>query len=234
MSTGLREITIPGPDGAIPAVIRLPEALPAPAVVIIPPVFGIDGNMLGWIERYAERGFICIAIDPFWRTLPGPLDSQVPGEREKATARNKAFDRDEGVRDIAAVRDYALAAPESNGTWAAAGYCFGGRYTLLAGAYLGANAVAGFHPSRMNLEFDAAAMLTCPASYHFGDADASVPMDVVQTIQASLENDPLGETFVYPGVKHGFTGTTNPAYDREAAETSFERATRMFDQFKTA
>jgi carboxymethylenebutenolidase len=235
MSNTGRNVTIPSSDGgAIPAYIAMPANLPAPTVVIVPHVFGIDVNTLAWADRFAERGFITIAPDVFWRTIPGAMDPEVPEERAKATERNKQFDRDAGQRDIAAVRDYALALPESNGKWAAAGYCFGGRYTLLAGAYLGAGAVVAFHPSRMHLEFEAAAKMTCPASYHFGGADESVPMNVVESIQAALKHDALAETYVYPGVKHGFTAKTRPAYDEHAAETSFERAITLLDTLKTA
>lgn len=235
MSTRSRDITIPSADGgAIPAYLAMPAVVPAPAVVIVPHVFGNDANMLSWADRFAERGFICIAPDVFWRTIPGAMNPEIPEERALATERNRAFDREAGQRDIAAVRDYALALPESSGTWAAAGYCFGGRYTLLAGAYLGADAVVAFHPSRMDLEFEAAARLTCPASYHFGGADESVPMDVVAKIQAALAHDTAVETFVYPGIKHGFTASTRPAYDKAAAELSFERATGLLDRLKPA
>jgi carboxymethylenebutenolidase len=230
---GSREIAIPSFDGgAIPAHIAMPALVPAPAVVIVPHVFGNDINTLNWAERFAERGFICIAPDVFWRTIPGALNPEIPAERAQATERNKAFDREAGQRDIAAVRDYALALPESNGTWAAAGYCFGGRYTLIAGAYLKADAVVAFHPSRMDLEYEAAEKMTCPASFHFGGADESVPMDVVEKIQASLAHDAAAETFVYAGVKHGFSASTRPAYDKAAAELSFERATQLLDRLK--
>jgi carboxymethylenebutenolidase len=235
MSNSGRDITIPSSDGgAIPAYIAMPAQTPAPAIVIVPHVFGNDVNTLHWADRFAERGFITIAPDVFWRTIPGAMNPEVPEERAKATERNKQFDRDAGQRDIAAVRDYALALAASNGKWSVAGYCFGGRYTLLAGAYLGADAVVAFHPSRMDLEFEAAAKMTCPASYHFGGADESVPMDVVESIQAALKHDALAETYVYPGIKHGFTAKTRPAYDEHAAEMSFERALGVLSKLKTA
>jgi len=186
-----------------------------------------------WADRYAEYGFLTLAPDFFWRTIPGPMRSDVPEERAKATERNAKFDRDAGQRDIAAVRDYALALPESNGRWSVAGYCFGGRYTLLAGAYLGADAVVAFHPSKMGLELEAAAAVACPTSFHFGGADESVPMDVVEAVQAALEPNAGAESYVYPGVAHGYTMKGRPAYDAAVTELSFERALRVLDGLKT-
>jgi carboxymethylenebutenolidase len=162
------------------------------------------------------------------------LRFDVPEERAKATERNGQFDRESGRRDIASVRDYVRALPESNGKWSVAGYCFGGRYTLLAAAYLGADAVVAFHPSKLGLELEAAAKVTCPTSYHFGGADESVPMDVVEAVQAALKPNPRAESFVYPGVAHGFTMKGRPAYDAGASELSFERALRVLDGSKTA
>jgi carboxymethylenebutenolidase len=234
MTTTARDITIPSDDGgAIPAYISMPATLPAPAVVIVAAVFGVDAGTREWADRYAAHGFIAIAPDFFWRTIPGPLNEHIPAERALATERNQKFDRDAGQRDIAAARDYVRALPECNGKWSAAGYCFGGRYTLLAGAYLGADAVVGFHPSKMGLELEAAAKVTCPVSYHFGGADESVPMDVVEAVRTALKDNPRVESFVYPGVAHGYTMKTRAAYDPAVAELSFERALTVLAGLKT-
>jgi carboxymethylenebutenolidase len=234
MTTATRDITIPSADGgAIPAYVSMPAVLPAPAVVIVAAVFGVDDGTRAWADRYAAHGFLTIAPDFFWRTIPGPMRFDVPEERAKATERNAQFDRDAGQRDIVSVRDYVLALPESNGKWSLAGYCFGGRYTLLAGAYLGADAVVAFHPSKMGLELEAAANVACPASFHFGGADESVPMDVVEAVQAALKPNPRAETYVYPGIAHGYTMKGRPAYDEAAAELSFERALHVLDGLKS-
>lgn len=234
MPIATRDITIPSADGgAIPAYIALPAVLPAPALVVVAAVLGVDEGARAWTDRYAEHGFITVAPDFFWRTIPGPMRSDVPEERAKAMERSAKFDRDMGVRDIADVRDYVQAIPGSNGKWSLAGYCFGGRYTLIAGAYLGADAVVGFHPSRMGLELEAAAAVRCPTSFHFGGADELVSMEVVEAVRNALKPNPRAESYVYPGILHGFTMEGRPAYDAEASELSFERALRVLDGLKT-
>jgi carboxymethylenebutenolidase len=234
MTIATRDITIPSADGgAIPAYIAVPPVVPAPALIIIAAVSGLDGVARDWADRYAAHGFLTIVPDFFWRTIPGPMRLEVAEERAKATERNQKFDVDAGQRDIAAVRDYVRGLPESNGKWAAAGYCFGGRYTLLAGAYLGPDAVIGFHPSKLGLALEAAEKITCPASYHFGGADESVPMDIVNQVQDALKGNPRAETYVYPGIQHGYTAKGRPAYDEAASELAFERALRVLDTLKT-
>jgi carboxymethylenebutenolidase len=233
MNLATRDIAIRSTDGGeIPAYMALPALVPAPVVVIVAAVFGVDEGTREWAGRYAQHGFIAIAPDFFWRTIPGPMRPEVPEERARATERNQAFDRDAGVRDIAAVRDYALALPEANGRWAVAGYCFGGRYALIAGAALDADAVVAFHPSKTQLELEAAAAITCPLSFHFGGADESVPMETVLAVQTALADNPRAVTFVYPGIAHGFTMATRPAYDKDASERSFERALVVLNGLK--
>jgi carboxymethylenebutenolidase len=234
MASASRDITIPAADGgAIPAYVSVPAIVPAPAVVIVAAVFGVTAGVREWADRYAARGFLTVAPDFFWRTVPGPLDGNIPEEREKATARSKNFDRDTGVRDIAAVRDHVRALPESNGKWSLAGYCFGGRYTLIAGADLGADAVVGFHPSRLPVELEAAARVMCPASFHFGGADDLVPPDVIEAVRDALKGNPRAESHVYPGVVHGFTQKGRPSYDEAASELSFQRAVNVLETLKT-
>jgi carboxymethylenebutenolidase len=233
MSLTARDTTIRSAGGGeIPAYIAIPSVVPAPVVVIVAAVFGVDDGTREWARRYAQHGFITIAPDFFWRTIPGPLRPEVPEERAKATERNQKFDREAGIGDIATVRDFALALPESNGKWAVAGYCFGGRYALIAGASLDADATVAFHPSKTQLELEAAAAITCPLSFHFGGADESVPMETVRAVQVALADNPRAETFVYPGVAHGFTMATRPAYNEDASESSFERALAVLNCLK--
>ena len=114
------------------------------------------------------------------------------------------------------------------------GYCFGGRYTLRAGAYLGADAVAAFHPSKMGLELEAAAALRVPASFHFGGADQQVPMSEIEAVQRALAGNSRAETFVYPGIGHGFTSPGGASYDAGVAQVSLERTLLLLDQLKSA
>jgi dienelactone hydrolase len=51
-------------------------------------------------------------------------------------------------------------------------------------------------------------------------------------VQAALKHNPRAESYVYPGIPHGFTAPGRENYDREASELSFERALRVLEGLK--
>jgi carboxymethylenebutenolidase len=228
-----KDVTIPVASGGMPAYMTLPAVTPAPAIVIVPSVFGIGAVAKETAKTFAENGYITLTLDVFFRTNPGPKNMADKNAFAEAVERAAKFDHEGGQRDMEAARDYALALRECNGKWAMIGYCFGGRYTLLAGAYMGADAVAAFHPSRMGVELEAAAKIRVPASFHFGGADAQVPMSEIEAVQKALAADPFAETYVYPGVAHGFSSPGGPAYNADAARISMERTLEILAQLKT-
>ena len=57
-------ITIEGQDGAFAAYIARPKALPAPAVVVLQEVFGVNADIRKTCDELAEQGFHCRRARP--------------------------------------------------------------------------------------------------------------------------------------------------------------------------
>ena len=53
--------------GEIPCIAAFPGEERATAVVVVPSIFGVDGDMAMIAERLAEEGYIGVVLDPFWR-----------------------------------------------------------------------------------------------------------------------------------------------------------------------
>ncbi|HXP94829.1 MAG TPA: dienelactone hydrolase family protein [Candidatus Binatia bacterium] len=231
MIAASKDITIKAADGgSFSAYMALPKTTPAPAIIIITSIFGTDQEMRDRTDRYAEAGFIGVVPDIFWRNESGPLSPNDEAERKRAYARLHAFDVDKGIADIKAIVDMLRSMKEYSGKFAVAGFCFGGRFTVLAATRLGAAAGVAFHGT--NIDVPEAEKVACPLSLHFGDDDAAVPMDEVEAIKAALKRNPKAEIFVYPGAKHGFSSPSRPAYDPEAARLSHERAMKVLSGMK--
>src|ERR1700726_3505411 len=99
-------ITIEGRDGAFGAYIARPKALPAPAVVVLHEVFGVNADIRKTCDELAEQGLIALAPDLFWRQEPG-VDLSVTSEADwqHGLRLYQAFDRDAGVVDAQETAD---------------------------------------------------------------------------------------------------------------------------------
>ena len=94
-------ITIEGRAGAFDAYIARPKALPAPAVVVLHEVFGVNADIRKTCDELAEQGFVAVAPDLFWRQEPG-VDLSVTSDADwqHGLRLYQAYDRDAGARDV--------------------------------------------------------------------------------------------------------------------------------------
>jgi carboxymethylenebutenolidase len=94
-------ITIEGRDGVFGAYIARPKVLPAPAVVVLQELFGVNADIRKTCDELAEQGFIAVAPDLFWRQEPG-VDLSVTSEPDwqHGLRLYQAYDRDAGVKDV--------------------------------------------------------------------------------------------------------------------------------------
>jgi carboxymethylenebutenolidase len=60
-------IIIEGRDGSFNAYIALPKSSPAPAVVVLQELFGVNADIRKHCNELAEQGFLAVAPDLFWR-----------------------------------------------------------------------------------------------------------------------------------------------------------------------
>src|SRR6201995_4720117 len=94
-------VTIEGRDGAFGAYIAWPKVLPAPAVVVLQELFGVNADIRKTCDELAEQGFVAVAPDLFWRQEPG-IDLNVTSETDwqHGLRLNQAYDRDAGAKDV--------------------------------------------------------------------------------------------------------------------------------------
>ena len=81
------DITVRAPDGTPFQVYLTGGEHPArPAVIMFPPIFGVDSDAKAIADRWADRGYLVAVPDYFFRTAPGVLDRSEAG-RKAAMAR---------------------------------------------------------------------------------------------------------------------------------------------------
>ncbi|MFT5438423.1 MAG: carboxymethylenebutenolidase [Alphaproteobacteria bacterium] len=196
---------------------------PAPGILLITAIFGVDDEMKELSDAWAADGFAVSTPDIFWRVMPGPT-----ADMEKAFARYAAFDAAQGMLDIEDLIADLKARPECNGKVAVLGFCFGGLYAHLAAARLGIDAAASFHGTKIGDHLGETASITCPVSYHFGSADPVVPMEEVAAIKASYAGHANAEITVHQGASHNFAMPYKDGYHADAASASRAAALKCF------
>ena len=196
---------------------------PFPGILWITAISGADGTMKMLADEWANDGFVVSMPDIFWRQHPGPTS-----DREVAQKRYAEFDAEQGMLDIEDVINDLKGRQICNGKIGVLGFCFGGRYAHLSAARLGVDGAASFHGTKIGLHLDETKNIRCPVSYHFGDSDASIPMEEVDAIRHSYANHPGAEISVYEGQSHNFSTPGKPAYNSEIARISRDAVLRCF------
>ena len=67
------QIVIESPDGTFRAHISRPATLPAPVVVVLQELFGVNADIRATCDELAAQGYTAIAPDLFWRQEPGMI-----------------------------------------------------------------------------------------------------------------------------------------------------------------
>src|SRR5713226_10788456 len=131
-------ITIKGRDGAFGAYISRPETSPAPAVVVLQELFGVNADIRKTCDEIAEQGFLAVAPDLFWRQEAG-VDLPVTSEADwqHGIRLYQAYDRDAGVRDVKVTVNAVAKLPGCTGRVAVLGYCLDALMAFLTAVHYG-------------------------------------------------------------------------------------------------
>jgi dienelactone hydrolase len=145
--------------GGRSAYFSRPVAPSTRAVIILPDVFGHElPNTRRLADGFAEAGFLCVVPDIFDGDALPP--DALNGGRTPAVV--EWFGRHSDVTEVLRfVLVVAAELREKHGILkvAAQGYCFGGRFAVLAAATQSIDAFAAAHPSRVVLPTEVAAVI---------------------------------------------------------------------------
>jgi carboxymethylenebutenolidase len=217
-------ITIKGRDGTFDAYVARPKASPAPAVVVLHEVFGVNDDIRKTCDELAEQGFLAIALDLFWRREPG-VDLSVTSEADwqHGLRLYQAYDRDSGVRDVKDTTDVVAKLPGCTGKVAVLGYCLGGLMTFLTAVRYGANAAVAYHGADTEKYLDEVDGLDASLLMHLGEQDEFISKAAQAEIKASLAGKPIAIVYSYPGQYHAFSRHNGAHYNAAAAALAHQR-----------
>src|SRR5271163_4317303 len=212
------QISINGKDGAFAAYIARPSTSPAPAVVVLQELFGVNADIRKTGDELAEQGYLAVAPDLFWRQEPG-VDLSVTSEADwqHGVRLYQAYDRDAGVRDIKATLDTVAKLPECTGKIAVQGYCLGALMTFLTAVRCHVDAAVAYHGADTEKYLGEVDNLSAPLLMHLGEEDEFISKAAQAQIKAALAGKPNATVCSYPGQHHAFARHNGAHYDAAAA-----------------
>jgi len=204
---------------------------PAPAIIVIIEIRGLNKNMRAICDDYASRGFIAVVPDLLWRFEPG-LDYDPDTEKgwEKAMAIHAAFDEARAVDDLIATLGWVRRQPRSNGVAGFLGYCLGGKLAYLMATRSDAQASVGYYGVGIDRALSEAGNVTHPLMLHLAGDDRFVPPEAQRKIVGRLATIPDAEAHIYPGADHAFARQDGIRFHAEAAALADARTVAFFDR----
>ena len=222
-------ISITTPDGAFQAYVARPARSPAPAVVVIQEIFGVNAVMRKMTDDLAAQGYLAICPDLFWRIEPGiDITDQSPEEWKKAFGYFNAFDVDAGVKDIAATIAAIRNDPGCSGKVGAVGFCLGGLLAFLTAARTDADAAVSYYGVGIEGRLAEEEKMTRPLLMHIAEEDQFVPKTAQAMILQALKDHIGIEIHTYPGRDHAFARPGGEHYNPEDAALAEQRTLEFF------
>ena len=213
------------------AFLHRPPKAPAPGLVMIPEIFGINLPLREIAARYASEGFVVLALDIFSRLERDVDEGYDEAGHAKGRALHKAFDYATGVKDMQAAITHVRALPECNGHVGVVGFCLGGTMAYLAASRTDAEAAVGYYGTRIHLFTEEGKGIAKPLVLHFGELDHTTPPELLQgQILPAIAGNPNVQPFVYPGMVHAFANHRRPDTYNEMVTKVAD--TRTFAHFR--
>lgn len=218
-------------EGHFQAYVARPAGTARAAIIVIQEIFGINEGIRRKCDHWAEKGYLAIAPDLFWRLQPGvQLDPDVPEEFQAALELMGRFDQDQGVADLEASIRAARKQLGRNGKVGCVGFCLGGRLAFMTSARTDVDASVGYYAVGLEDILHERSAIAKPLMLHIAGADHFVGPETQAAMHQALDEHPLATLHDYPGEDHGFAAEIGKRRSAEAAELADSRTEAFFKE----
>lgn len=228
----MTEVTIDAADGGrFSAYLAKPGDTPAPGILVIQEIFGVNQVMRELCDGFAAQGYLAVCPDLFWRQEPGvQLTDKTEAEWERAFALKKGLDQDKAVDDLRATLGWLRQQPECSGKAGSVGYCLGGRLAFMLATRSVGDANVSYYGSGLDSLLGDVDAISKPLLMHVAEQDKFVPPEARERIVAAVPINPRVTLCVYPGVNHAFARVGGEHWDKDAADLANQRTAAFFKQ----
>jgi carboxymethylenebutenolidase len=234
------EVTIPTPDGEIPAYSAMPAKGKAhPTILVVQEIFGVHEHIKDICRRLAKGGYMAVAPELYARQ--GDVSKIENFQEIIKNVVSKVPDA-QVMSDLDAATAWASKNGGNTEKLGITGFCWGGRIVWLYAAHSPklkagvawygrlSGATAELTPKN---PLDVAGELKAPVLGLYGGKDTGIPMDQVEKMQAALKAAGGKSTIqVYPEAPHGFHADYRPSYREMDAKDAWSRMLIWFKKHK--
>jgi carboxymethylenebutenolidase len=230
------EVKIATKDGDIPAYRAMPASGKSfPVILVVQEIFGVHEHIKDVARRFAKLGYMAIAPELYHRQ--GDVSKLTDNKEIFAKVVNKVPDS-QVMSDL----DSTVAWAGKNGgnvdKLGITGFCWGGRITWLytahnpnvdAGVAWYGRLVGDKSDMTPSHPIDLVDKINAPVLGLYGGADAGIPNDTVERMNAALKKaGKKSEIHLYPDTPHAFHADYRPSYRKGQADDGWKRAVEWF------
>lgn len=224
-------ITIAATDGtgSFSAYVAMPATTPAPAIIVIQEIFGVNADMRAKCDDFARKGYIAISPVLFWRQEPNvDLTDKTQEEWDKALALMNGMNIDAAVADLTATLDTARAMESCAGKVGCVGYCLGGKLAYLMAARSDVDSSVGYYGVGLDSLLGEKDAIKNPLMLHMAELDKFSTPEARDDVVAAFQGSKTVKTHVYKGVDHAFARIHGEHFDAGAATLANGRTDAFF------
>jgi carboxymethylenebutenolidase len=211
--------------GNVPGYLALPNATPAPAVIVIQEWWGLDAHIKDVADRFAREGYIALAPDLY--------HGQIAAEPDEARKLSMELDHARAVAEIDAAAKYLIDRPDVAGDKVGTiGFCMGGGLSLLTACSSDRIGGSVVFYGRNPREIEQVNNLSCPLLGIYGEADQGIPPSEVERLSAALTaaGDKQFDLHIYPDAPHAFFNDERQSYRPEASADAWGKTLAFFGE----
>jgi len=203
------------------AYVATPAFAARGAVIVVQEIFGVNSHIRSVADGYAAAGYLAIAPALFDRVRRDYESGYSQEEIQAGVALMQKVSWDQATMDVAA----AVAVVAHAGRVGIVGYCWGGAVAWISAARVaGLSAAVSYYGGAVPSLI--AEKPRCPVMFHFGEKDASIPLEKAQAVAAA---HPACTTHFY-AAGHGFNCDQRGSYDATSAQLARDRSLEFFSR----
>jgi carboxymethylenebutenolidase len=203
--------------GQMPVFTARPASRQGPGLVLLQEIFGVTDYLRKRARDLATAGYVVVVPQLYWRLGSDvELPENTPEGLQEAFGYMQRLDEPQAIDDAAAALEHLRTLPETGGRVGVVGFCMGGRLAYLVAASAEPDVLVSYYGSGIANQLDLAAQIKAPAVFHFGEADAYLPVEEANRIGAAFADHPGTEVHLHAGAGHAFDNPS-PMFHHQAA-----------------